>query len=78
MYDEMFVVWLDSPEWLQSFLSHLISLSSFIQFTMEMGSDSAIPFLEALVLRKRMTLVKITSSDLTAVTCEKRFNLEYS
>jgi hypothetical protein len=45
---------------------------------MEMESDSAIPFLEVLVLRKGMTLAKIASSDLASVTHEKRFNLECS
>jgi hypothetical protein len=45
-----------SPEWLQNFLIHLNSLRPSIQFTMEIQSDSAIPVLDVLVIRKGITL----------------------
>jgi hypothetical protein len=44
------------PEQLHNFLSHLSSLSSFIHFTMEIESDSAIPFQDILFIRKETTL----------------------
>jgi hypothetical protein len=44
------------PEQLQNFLSHLNSLRAFIHFTMEIESDSAIPFVDFLVIRKETTL----------------------
>jgi hypothetical protein len=54
--DDTFVVWPHSPERLQNFLSHLSSLRLSVQFTMEIQSDSAIPFLVVLLIRKRTTL----------------------
>jgi hypothetical protein len=54
--DDTFVVWPHGPEWLQNFLCQLSSLRPSIQFTMEIESDSAIPFLEVLVVRKEMIL----------------------
>jgi hypothetical protein len=53
--DDIFVVWPHGPEQLQNFLSHVNSLRPPIQFTMEIESDSAIPFLDILVIRKEMT-----------------------
>jgi hypothetical protein len=40
----------------QNFLSHLNSLRPAIKFAMEIESDSAIPFLDVLVIRKETTL----------------------
>jgi hypothetical protein len=54
--DDTFVVWPHDPEHLQNFLSHLNCLRPAIQFTMEIESDSAIPFLDVLVIRKETTL----------------------
>jgi hypothetical protein len=54
--DDTFVVWPHGPEWLQNFLNHLNSLRASIHFTMETESDSVIPFLDVLVIRKGMTL----------------------
>jgi hypothetical protein len=50
------VVWPYGPELLQNFLSHLNSLRPSIQFTVEIYSDSVIPFLDVLVIRKGVTL----------------------
>jgi hypothetical protein len=50
------MVWPHGPEWLQNFLCHLSSLRTSIQFTVEIESDSVIPFLDVLVIRKEMTL----------------------
>jgi hypothetical protein len=55
--DYTFVVWPHGTEWLQDFLSHLNSPRLFIQFTMEIESDSAIAFLDVLVIKEGMTLV---------------------
>jgi hypothetical protein len=54
--DDTFVVWPHDPERLQSFLNHLNSLWPSIQFTMEIESDSAFPFLDVLVIRIGLTL----------------------
>jgi hypothetical protein len=54
--DDTFVGSPHRPERLQYFLSHLSSLRPSIQFTMEIESDSAIPFLNVLVVRKETTL----------------------
>jgi hypothetical protein len=55
--DDTFVVWPHSPEQLQNFPSHNNSLRpSIIQFTVEIDSNSVIPFLDVLVIRKEMTL----------------------
>jgi hypothetical protein len=51
-----FVVWIHGLKQLQNFPSHLNTLRPTIQFTMEIESDSAIPFLDVLVVRKEMTL----------------------
>jgi hypothetical protein len=50
------VVWPHGPEQLQNFLSHLNSLKPSIQFTMEIESDSAVPILDVLVIRKETVL----------------------
>jgi hypothetical protein len=47
---DKFVVWPHVPERLQEFLSHLNSLRPSIQFTMDIESDSAIAFLDVLVI----------------------------
>jgi hypothetical protein len=52
----MFVVWSHGPERLENFLNHLNSLRPSNQFTVETQSDSAIPFLEVLFIRKGTTL----------------------
>jgi hypothetical protein len=54
--DGTFVIWLHGPERLQDFLNHLNNLRPSIQFTMEIESNSAIPFMDALVIRKGMAL----------------------
>jgi hypothetical protein len=54
--DDTFVVWPHGPSRLQDFLSHLSSLRPSVQFTMEIESDSAIAFLDVLVIRKETTL----------------------
>jgi hypothetical protein len=54
--DDTFVVWPHGPKWLQDFLSHFSSLKPSILFTMEIESDSAIAFLDVLVVREETTL----------------------
>jgi hypothetical protein len=54
--DDTFVVWPHGPKRLYYFLSHLDSLRPSIQFTAEIESNSAIPFLDILVIRKGTTL----------------------
>jgi hypothetical protein len=54
--DDTFVVWPHGSEQLQNFLNHLNSLRPSTQFTMATESDSMIPFLDVLVIRKGMTL----------------------
>jgi hypothetical protein len=54
--DDTFVVWPHGPERLQTFLSHLSSVRSSMQFTVEIKSDSTIPYLDALAVRKGTTL----------------------
>jgi hypothetical protein len=54
--DDTFVVWPHRPSQLQDFLSHLNSLRSSIQFTMETELDNAIAFLDVLVVREKTTL----------------------
>jgi hypothetical protein len=53
---DIFVVWPHGPELLHNFLSHLNSLRPSIQFTMKIDSDSAVLFLDVLVIRKGATL----------------------
>jgi hypothetical protein len=55
--DDTIVVWLHDSEWLQNSLSHINSLRPSIQFTMEIQSDSAIPFLDVLIIRNETTPV---------------------
>jgi hypothetical protein len=50
--DDTFVVWPHGPERLQNFLSSINSFRPSIQFTMEIVSDSAIPFLAVLIVGK--------------------------
>jgi hypothetical protein len=54
--DDIFVVWPLGPEQLQNFLNHLNSLRPSIQLTKETKSDSVIPFLDVLVIRRETTL----------------------
>jgi hypothetical protein len=54
--DDTFMVWPHGSEQLQNFPNHLNSSRPSIQFTMELESDSAIPFLDVLVIRKGTTL----------------------
>jgi hypothetical protein len=54
--DDTFVDWPHGPEQLQNFLNHLNSLRPSIQFPMEIESESAIPFLYVLVIRKGTTM----------------------
>jgi hypothetical protein len=54
--EDIFVVWPHRPERLQNFLSHFNRLRHSSQFTMETESDSVIPFLDVLVIRKETTL----------------------
>jgi hypothetical protein len=54
--DDTFLVWCHGPEQLQNLLSNLSSLRPSIQFTMEIESDSAIHFLDLLVIKKEMTM----------------------
>jgi hypothetical protein len=54
--EDIFVVWPHGSERLQNSLNHLNSLRPFIQFTMEVESDSAIRFPNVLVIRKGTTL----------------------
>jgi hypothetical protein len=54
--DDIIVVWPHGPDRLQDFHRHLNSLRPSFQFNMEIDSDSAIPFLDVLVIRKETTL----------------------
>jgi hypothetical protein len=54
--DDAFVFWPHGSENLQNFLSHLNSLRTAIQFSMEIESDYAILILDDLVTRKETTL----------------------
>jgi hypothetical protein len=54
--DDTFVVWPHGPQQLQNFLSQINSLRPSIQFNREVESQSAIPFLNFLVIRKEITL----------------------
>jgi hypothetical protein len=50
--DDIFVILPHGPERSQNFLSHLNSFRPYIQFTMEIEPDSAIPSVDILVIRK--------------------------
>jgi hypothetical protein len=54
--EDIFVFWPHGPERLQNFLNHFNSLRPLIRFIIETESDSAIPFLDVLVIRKVTTL----------------------
>jgi hypothetical protein len=54
--DDTFVIWPQGADGLQNFLTHLNNLRSSIQFTMEIESEGAIPFLDVLVIRKGTAL----------------------
>jgi hypothetical protein len=47
-FEETFLIFYHGPKQLQNFLSQRNSLRHTIQFTLEIKSDSAIPFLDAL------------------------------
>jgi hypothetical protein len=53
---DIFVVWPHSPDRLHNFLNHPNSLRPSIQFTMEIESNNAVPFLDVLVISKETTL----------------------
>jgi hypothetical protein len=55
-YVDTFVACPHDLGWIQKILSHLNNLRPSIQFTMEVESGSAIPFLDVLVIRKGSTL----------------------
>jgi hypothetical protein len=74
--DDTFVVWPHGSEQIQNFLNHLNSLRPSIQFTVEIESDSVIPFLDVLssgkgrhwplrFIENPPTLANISTSDLT-------------
>jgi hypothetical protein len=50
--DDTLVVWPHGPERLQSFFSYLSSLRPSIHFTMEIESDSVVPFQDVLFITK--------------------------
>jgi hypothetical protein len=50
--DDTFIIWPHGAEKIGNFLTHLNSLRSAIQFTMETESGGAIPFLNVLVTKK--------------------------
>jgi hypothetical protein len=52
----VFHAWPNGPERLQNFHSYNNILRPYILFTMEMGPDSAIPFLDVLVFRTGTTV----------------------
>jgi hypothetical protein len=52
----VFHAWPNGPEQLQNSHSYVNILRPSIHFTMEMESDSAIPFLDVLIIRKETTL----------------------
>jgi hypothetical protein len=54
--DDTFVVWPHGSQRLQNFPSHLNSLRPSIQFTLEIESDSAIAFLDVVVIREETIL----------------------
>jgi hypothetical protein len=54
--DDTFVIWPHGADELQNFPTHLNNLRSSIQFTMEIESEGAIPFLDVLVTRKGTAL----------------------
>jgi hypothetical protein len=64
---DIFVVWLHGPERLQSFPSHLKSLRPSIHFTLEIALESAIAFLDVLIIRKGTTLVTEVYRKLTHI-----------
>jgi hypothetical protein len=55
-YLDIFLVWPHGPERLQNFFSHPKSTRPSIWSSVEIESDSAIPFLDVLVVRKMTTL----------------------
>jgi hypothetical protein len=55
-HSDGFVVWLRVPEQLQIFPIHRNNLRSSMQLTLEIESDSVIPFFEVLEIRKETKL----------------------
>jgi hypothetical protein len=55
--DDTFVVWPYGTEKLQEFFSHINSLRSTIQFTMEMETGNLLPFIDVLVYRSGTALL---------------------
>ena len=50
--EDTFVIWSDGLDSLQEFCSRINSLRLTIKFTLEIKTDSAIPFLDVLVIMK--------------------------
>jgi hypothetical protein len=49
---DTFVVWPHGPARLQQFLHHLNSLTPIIKFTMEVGINDTVPFLDVMVMKR--------------------------
>jgi hypothetical protein len=50
--EDTFLVWSDDLDSLQEFCNRINSLRPIISFTLEIETDSAIPFLDVLVIRE--------------------------
>jgi hypothetical protein len=75
--DDAFMVWPHGLDRLQNFFHHLSSLRTFIQFTMEIKSDSMLPFLDVLVVRKGLTLTTKVYRRPTHTGCYLNFELNH-
>jgi hypothetical protein len=49
--DDIFMVWPHGPARLQQFLHHLNSVRPTIKFTMEVGANDTLPFLDILIMK---------------------------
>jgi hypothetical protein len=66
---DIFVVWRHGAESLGHFFSHLSSINSSIQFTMEIDSNNVIPFLDVLFIREVKALIT-TFTETTAIPAD--------